>query len=243
MNTILIIGAKSDVAMELASIYANNGYNLYLAARNPSSLAEFAQDLRIRTRRNIDIFELDITDYQSHPNFFASLYEQPVGVLVCAGYLGDQSLGQVDFSEADKIISSNYLGVVSFLNIVAEEFEKTKRGFIVSISSVAGDRGRKSNYLYGSAKAGLTAYLSGLRNRLHSADVPVLTVKPGFIYSKMTASLDLPSKLTATPKDVAKAIFIAQQKKMDIVYVKPLWKFIMLIIKHIPEPIFKRLSI
>jgi short-subunit dehydrogenase len=141
------------------------------------------------------------------------------------------------------MINVNYTGAISILNIVANDFEKERRGFIVGVSSVAGDRGRKANYIYGSAKAGFSAYLSGLRNRLNDSGVQVLTVKPGFVNTKMTEGLDLPPKLTASPSEVAEDIFNAQQKGRNILYTKPIWMVIMLIIKHIPEFIFKKMSI
>jgi hypothetical protein len=132
---------------------------------------------------------------------------------------------------------------VSLFNIIANDFEKRRSGFIVGISSVAGDRGRKSNYIYGSAKAALTAYLSGLRNRLYDAQVHVMTVKPGFVATKMTEGMDLPEKLTAQPEEVAKDIYKAQQKSKDVLYTKSIWRFIMMIITAIPEWKFKGMSI
>ena len=130
-----------------------------------------------------------------------------------------------------------------FSNIIANDFEKRRSGFIVGISSVAGDRGRKSNYIYGSAKAGFSAYLSGLRNRLHSVHVQVLTVKPGFVRTKMTEGMDLPERLTAQPEEVAKDIFKAQQRGRDVLYAKGMWRWIMLVIKTIPEWLFKRMDL
>jgi len=121
--------------------------------------------------------------------------------------------------------------------------ESKRNGFIVGVSSVAGERGRKANYIYGSAKAGFSTYLSGLRNRLYESGVEVLTVKPGFVATKMTQDLDLPEKLTAEASEVAEDIFNAQQKGKNILYTKWIWKYIMLIIKHIPEFMFKKMSI
>jgi short-subunit dehydrogenase len=129
------------------------------------------------------------------------------------------------------------------LNIVANDFEKERRGFIVGVSSVAGDRGRKANYIYGSAKAAFSAYLGGLRNRMFESGVQVLTVKPGFVNTKMTEKLDLPEKLTAQPEDVATDIFKAQQSGRNVIYTKSIWMLVMLIIKHIPEFMFKKMSI
>jgi len=243
MSYILIIGAKSDIAKATAREYAKNGYNLYLAARNVNELEEFAQDVVTRSQKRVKLVELDILEYESHQSFYNNLEEKPLGVISAIGYLGEQDKAQSDFSEAKKIIDTNYTGVVSFFNIIADDFEERQSGFIVGISSVAGDRGRKSNYIYGSAKAAMIAYLSGLRNRLYDANVHVLTVKPGFVATKMTESMNLPEKLTAQPEEVAKDIYNAQQKGKDILYTKGIWRFVMLVIKHIPEMMFKRLSI
>ena len=243
MSYVLIIGAKSDIAQAIAKKYAENGYNLYLAARQVNELEIFAKDLAIRSNQTVQCLELDILDTASHPDFYNDLPEKPEGVITAVGYLGAQELAQSDFNEAQKIIDTNYTGVVSLLNLIANDFEQRQYGFIVGISSVAGDRGRKSNYIYGSAKAALSAYLSGLRNRLYASGVDVLTVKPGFVATKMTAGMDLPAKLTAQPEAVASDIYKAQQKKKNVLYTKWLWKWIMLIIKHIPEGIFKKMSI
>lgn len=243
MSYVLIIGAKSDIAKALAREYAKNGYNLILAARKSEELEDFAKDIKIRYGREVILKDFDITDFDKHMQFYEELPHKPIGVVVSVGYLGDQKKAQVDWKEAHNIINVNYVGAVSILNIIANDFEKRKEGFIIGISSVAGDRGRKANYIYGSAKAGFTAYLSGLRNRLHKSKVQVLTVKPGFVATKMTEGMDLPKKLTATPEEVAKYIFKAQQKGKDVIYVKPIWRWMMLVIKLIPEKIFKRLEL
>jgi decaprenylphospho-beta-D-erythro-pentofuranosid-2-ulose 2-reductase len=243
MSYVLIIGAKSDIAKEVAKIYAKNGHNLYLAGRDIVSLNNFQNDLKIRDNINVVLKEFDISDYGSHEDFYSSLDPKPSGVIVVSGYMAEQKECEEDFEKTLNTINVNYLGAVSILNIVASNMEKDKNGFIIGISSVAGDRGRKTNYIYGSSKAAFTAYLSGLRNRLFESDVQVLTVKPGFVATKMTEDLDLPEKLTAQPENVAKDIYNAQVKGKDVLYTKGIWKFIMLIIKHIPEMIFKRLSI
>ena len=243
MSYVLIVGAKSDIAKATAREYAKNGYDLYLAARNVSELEAFVQDIVTRTQKEVKLVELDILDYKSHQAFYDNLDEKPLGVVSAVGYLGDQEKAQSDFSEAQKIIDSNYTGVVSLFNIIADDFEERRSGFMVGISSVAGDRGRKSNYLYGSAKAALTAYLSGLRNRLSDAQVQVLTVKPGFVATKMTEELDLPEKLTAQPDEVASDIYKAQQSGKSILYTKWIWRYIMMIIKMIPEWKFKGMSL
>src|SRR5690606_97752 len=140
--------------------------------------------------------------------------------------------------ETLRTINTNYTGAVSILNIIAADYALQKKGCIVGISSVAGERGRQSNYIYGSAKAGFTAYLSGLRNKFYDKGVHVVTVLPGFVHTKMTENLDLPKLLTAQPEDVARSIYTAVQKKKNIIYVKWFWRWIMCIIKLIPEPIF-----
>lgn len=243
MNYILIIGAKSDIGKELARIYAKNGYNLFLAARNSNELIELANDIKIRSNVDVKIKEFDIVKYETHKDFYNKLEEKPLGVVIVSGYMVEQSECENDFGKTLNTISVNYIGAVSILNIISNDMEKNEKGFIIGISSVAGDRGRKANYIYGSSKAAFSTYLSGLRNRLYKSKVQVLTVKPGFVNTKMTVNLNLPAKLTAEPEDVANDIYNAQQKGKDILYTKKIWRFIMFIIKHIPECIFKKMSI
>ena len=243
MSFVLIIGAKSDIAKACAREYAKNGYDLYLAGRNISELKDFVKDLEVRTAQKIELVELDILDTQSHTKFYHNLGEKPLGVISAVGLLGDQAKAQDDFNHTQDIINSNFTGIASILNIIANDFEQRKSGFIVGISSVAGDRGRKSNYIYGAAKAGFTAYLSGLRNRLVDSQVHVMTAKPGFVATQMTKDMDLPEKLTALPKAVAEHIFKAQQRNKNVIYSKWQWRYIMWIIKSIPEFVFKKLSL
>ena len=240
---ILIIGAKSDIAKAVARKYAMEGFNLYLASRDSSTLNEFASDLKIRIECNVECLELDILDYNSHQLFYDGLKEKPYGVISAVGYLGDQEKAEIDFAEASMQIDTNFTGIVSLFNIIARDFEQRKSGFICGISSVAGDRGRKSNFIYGAAKAALSTYLSGLRNRLYKSGVQVITVKPGFVATKMTEGLDLPKKLTGSPEQVAKDIYKAQKNKKNVVYTIWIWRWIMLIIRNIPEWQFKKMSI
>ncbi|VAW46523.1 Oxidoreductase, short-chain dehydrogenase/reductase family, partial [hydrothermal vent metagenome] len=226
-----------------ARIYASYGYDLILAARDVGQLKQFATDLQIRYNCQVEVIQLDILVYDSHAAIYQLIQQQVTGVIVAVGYLGDQQLAADDFAQSNLIINSNFTGIVSLLNIIANDFEQKKAGFIVAISSVAGERGRKKNYIYGAAKAGLTAYLSGLRNRLQGKNIAVLTVNPGFVATKMTKHLELPAKLTAQPQQIAQAIYTAQQKSKDILYYPKKWKLIMLIIKLIPERLFKRLDL
>jgi len=239
---VLILGASSDVAVACAHEFAANGYNLYLAGRDTESLTIAASDLHIRHRIDARALKFDALQSAGHEAFYTSLNPKPDITLCVFGLLGDQQTAAHHWIEAEKIIHSNYTGAVSILNAVANDYEARKSGVIVGISSVAGERGRQSNYIYGSAKAGFTAYLSGLRNRLTAHNVHVVTVKPGFIHTRMTEGLKLPKPLTAQPEQLGKAILKAVKKKKDVIYVLPVWRWIMLIIRNIPEGIFKKLK-
>ena len=243
MNWLLILGGRSDIAKAVAHKFAGNGFNIYLAARNHQELERDVKDIEIRYQIKAQAVEFDVLDFNSHQDFYDSLQEKPLGVVCSVGYLGNQKKAELDFNEADKIIRTNYSGCVSMLSIIARDFEKRQTGFIIGISSVAGDRGRQSNYYYGSAKAGFSAYLSGLRNRLSRSNVPVVTVKPGFVDTKMTEGMGLPPLLTAQPEEVAEDIYRAWEKRKDVVYTKWFWRWIMLIIKNIPELLFKKMKL
>jgi short-subunit dehydrogenase len=243
VSFVLIIGSKSDIGRAIARAYASDGYDLYLASRDASDNQDFAKDIQIRFDRQAECIELDILDYKAHRSCYEALDEKPVGVVTAVGYYGNQDSAQSEFLEARKIIDTNYTGIVSFLNVVADDFETRGSGFIVGITSVAGDRGRKANYIYASSKAALSTYLSGLRNRLSRANVQVLTVKPGYVNTKMTAGMDLPGALTVQPGYVAKAIINAQKRNRNVIYVHWTWRWIMLVIRNIPEVIFKKTSL
>jgi len=243
LNWLLILGGRSDIAKAVAHKFAGNGFNIYLAARNHQELERDVKDIEIRYQIKAQAVEFDVLDFNSHQDFYDSLQEKPLGVVCSVGYLGNQKKAELDFNEADKIIRTNYSGCVSMLSIIARDFEKRQTGFIIGISSVAGDRGRQSNYYYGSAKAGFSAYLSGLRNRLSKSTVPVLTVKPGFVDTKMTEGMGLPPLLTAQPEEVAEDIYRAWEKRKDVVYTKWFWRWIMLVIKSIPELLFKKMKL
>ncbi|MCV9385024.1 SDR family oxidoreductase [Reichenbachiella ulvae] len=243
MNTVLLIGATSDVAKAAARRYAKVGTNLILTSRRIVELENFAADLQIRYDVKVKLLSLDLSEFDSHEQFMKDLGSVPATSVVFAGYLGDQIEAQNHWGECQNIINSNYTGVISICNQLANQLEEKGSGVLAVFSSVAGDRGRKSNYLYGSAKAGLTAYLSGLRNRFGKTGIHVMTVKPGFMDTKMTADLDLPALLTASPDYVAETIIKAIKKKKNTVYVKWVWRYVMLIIRNIPEPIFKKLNL
>ncbi len=241
---LLILGANSEVAYAVAKKFAKEQkVYLYLASRDTDLLEKKVQDIKIRYGVESQALFFDALDYASHKTFYEGLDHRPDGVVLTFGYLGDQIKSQNDFLEAQSIIETNYLSAVSILEIIAEDFQKRGPGFIIALSSVAGERGRQSNYIYGSAKGALTIYLSGLRNRLAKSNIHVTTVLPGFIRTKMTENIELPGMLTAAPEDVANDIYKAYLKKRDIIYSKWFWKWIMMIIKTIPEKVFKKMDL
>jgi len=231
------------MAIAVAEKFASEKYAIQLAARNVQRLLPFQSDLAIRFGCKVSLHEFNAVDFASHQAFFDQLYVKP-DVTVCVfGYLGDNEQALTDWSKAETIINTNYTGAVSILNIVAAHYAAQGSGVIAGISSVAGQRGRQSNFLYGSAKAGLTAYLSGLRNYLFHKGVHVATIQPGFVYTKMTENLKLPPLLTARPVEVGDAVYAAVVKKKNVVYVKWFWRYIMLIITCIPEFMFKKMKL
>ncbi len=239
-KNLLVLGARSDIAQATAYEFAGHGFDIILAARDSRSLDNVRSDIEIRFGVKAFTTEFDAAAFDTHREFYSQLPAKPDVVLFAVGYLGDQERAQTDWAEAEKIIHANYSGGVSILSVVAEDLEKRKTGTIIGTSSVSGDRGRRSNYFYGSAKAGFTTFLSGLRHRLASSNVNVLTVKPGFVATRMTAGMDLPERLTAQPPDVAKAIFRAYEKKKHTLYVLGRWRWVMFVVRNIPERIFVR---
>jgi short-subunit dehydrogenase len=242
-KTILILGAGSDIAKAIARVFAGHGYAIQLAGRNPEQMERLRLDLTGRYEAEVFCHHFDATDFASHEPFVSSLRKLPEVIVYSAGSMSEQNEAQQDWDKTQNMINVNYSGAVSILNRFAILFSERASGCIVGISSVAGDRGRGSNYIYGSTKAAFSAYLSGLRNELFKKDVQVITVKPGFVYTKMTHHLALPPRLTTYPDKVAKAIFLAVEKKKSVLYVGPLWRWIMQVIKVIPEPIFKRTNL
>ncbi len=244
MKKVLIFGATSAIAQETAKLFAHDGAELFLAARNEDKLKAVARDLEVRGARKVDFIVCDANDTEKHPEILKSARESLAGldtVLIAHGTLPDQEACQKDFNLARDEIGTNFLSVVSLLAPIANFFEEQEHGVIAVISSVAGDRGRKSNYVYGAAKGGLSIFLQGLRNRLSNKGVTVTTIKPGFVDSPMTAHLKK-GLLFAKTKVVAYGIYRAILKKRDVVYLPCFWRIIMLIIKLVPEKFFKKLN-
>lgn len=244
-GAVLILGATSAIARGTAAAMAKEGYSLYLAGRDEKELQRDAADLKLRFGTDVGYGRFDAEDYAQHEAFLERVNEEVgtlSGVVLAFGYLGEQGKAATDFDETLAIINRNYVGAVSILNLCAAQMEAAGRGFIVGIASVAGDRGRQSNYTYGSAKGAFALYLQGLRNRLASSGVHVLTVKPGFVDTGMTFGLE-GMFLVASPQYVGERITRAVLRGKDVLYVPWFWRYIMLIITHIPERIFKRLSL
>lgn len=240
-ETILIIGAKSDIALAAAHKFASEGYNLQLAARNSIELREISKHLEIRHRVTVTLYDLDILKYDSFKNFIESLNTIPDIVLCAIGKIGNQEKDELSIIDSSSVMRTNYEGPLLLLGIIANLFEKKRSGTIVGISSVAGERGRASNYIYGSAKAGFSSALSGLRNRLNKSNVRVLTILPGYVKTKMTQNIELPYFFTTTPDKIANLVF-KNIKKSKVIYPFP-WKIIMTIIRFIPEKLFMVLKL
>lgn len=240
MSVVLILGATSDMGKAIAYKFASKEYDIQLACRNPEAINSLVSDLGIRYHCNCTAHTFDATDFLSHKHFYSTLPQVPDIVICVFGYMTENEIAISDWEESLKTIETNYTGAISILNIVSNDFASRKKGNIAGISSVAGERGRQSNYIYGSAKAGFTAYLSGLRNKLYKDNVHVATILPGFVYTKMTEHLNLPKLLTATADDVANYTYTAITKRKNVIYIKWFWRWIMLIIKVIPESIFKK---
>lgn len=242
-RSILILGASSPIARATAIAFAQKGYALFLAGRDIEDLERIGEDIKIRFQVTVKWGIFNAIAYETHASFIqnvSKVMDGLEGVYVGFGMTGDQSKAVADFNEANKIIQTNYVGAVSALTHASNLLAKTQKGFIIGISSVAGDRGRQSNYVYGSAKAGLTTFLQGLRNRMFPLGVHVLTVKPGFVDTSMTYGKE-GVILNAPPEKIGRSIVKAVEKRKNVVYLPWFWRMIMGIVKAIPEPIFKRL--
>lgn len=244
-KSLLVIGGSSDIGHATALRYAKAGWNVMLAARDVDAAQRNADDITTRTGAATSVHALDVLQTEQLPGFVAGLPVLPDTVVCVVGELGDQVRAQTDSEHATRIMRTNFEAPSLLLELFAERFDKRGFGTIVGVSSVAGDRGRASNYYYGAAKAGFSQFLSGLRNRMTLAGkVRVVTVKPGFVHTRMTAHLKLPGLLTVLPDRVGDDIFRADVTgPRDIVYVGKRFWLVMTLICILPERIFKRLRI
>jgi decaprenylphospho-beta-D-erythro-pentofuranosid-2-ulose 2-reductase len=242
---ILVLGATSGIAEATCRIWAAQGARLFLVARNAEKLAAVAADLKTRGASYIDTAVADLDDTGQHPALLAHAINSLTGMdiaYLAHGILGEQQQAEQEFGHAEQIIHTNFIAPVSMLTWLASYCVQRHAGVLAVISSVAGDRGRKSNYLYGSSKAGLSAFLGGLRNRVDREGVTVLTIKPGPTKTAMTSGMKGSEKF-ADVNATAKSIVAAIDKRRDSLYVPFQWQPIMFIIRNIPESIFKKLNL
>ena len=245
MKRVLILGATSAIAEQVARRYAERGDQLMLVARDKDKLQRLVDDLKVRGADKLATRVQDLADTEQHLELLDDAQNQLGGldiVLIAYGTLSDQKAGEADFAVTLQELQVNCLSVLSLLTRLANLFEAQQQGTIAVIASVAGDRGRQSNYIYGTAKGALSIFLQGLRSRMHKAGVQVLTIKPGFVDTPMTREFRKGS-LWVQPGVIANGIVQAIDKKRDVVYLPFFWRYIMLVIKLIPEVIFKRISL
>lgn len=243
MKRIVIFGATSAIAHAVARLFAAEQASFFLVARNADRLDGVAQDLTVRGAARVETAVADLTDTSRH----AALVEQARSTLdgidaalVAHGTLGDQKKGEGDAADALREINANFLSQVSILTHLGTVMEAQNRGAIAVIGSVAGDRGRQSNYIYGSAKGGLGVFVQGLRHRLGRSGVSVTLVKPGFVDTPMTAGIPKGGPLWATPERVARDIRAAFNKGPAVLYTPGFWRWIMLVIRLVPDAVFRR---
>jgi decaprenylphospho-beta-D-erythro-pentofuranosid-2-ulose 2-reductase len=242
-HPVLVIGARSDIGKAVAHKFAALGHPVQLAARNIGALEADRADIELRHGVPVTLHEFDALATATHAAFITGLPALPEVAVCAVGLMGQQAENEKDIDAAITVMRSNYEGPASILALLALHFEERGSGTLVGISSVAGERGRATNYVYGSAKSGFTAFLSGLRNRLAKRGVHVVTVLPGFVATQMTEGMDLPKRLTAQPIEVAEAIARAVERRRNVIYVRSMWRIIMAIIRNIPEQIFKKLTL
>ncbi|ADW71440.1 SDR family oxidoreductase [Granulicella tundricola] len=242
---ILVLGATSGIAEATCRIWAQQGASLFLVGRNQQKLDAVAADLKTRGASYVDTAVADLDDTSSHPALLAHAINSLTGMdiaYLAHGVLGDQAAAEQNFKTAAQILHTNLISAVSLLTWLANFCVQRHAGTLAVLSSVAGDRGRKSNYVYGASKAGLSAYVAGLRNRVDREGVHVITIKPGPTKTAMTASMPGSEKFADVNK-VAATIVKAIDNRTDNLYVPFQWQPIMFIIRHIPERVFKTLNL
>ena len=246
MRKILIIGATSAIAEATARLFAARGDALFLVARNAEHLRAVVADLNVRGAARTDNATLDATDFAAHEAVLDRAERDLGGIdvaLIAHGTLSDQAQCERSLDALRREFDTNAISTIALLTSLANRMEARRSGTLAVISSVAGDRGRQSNYVYGAAKAAVSTFLGGLRQRLAKSGVTVLTIKPGFVDTPMTAGIANKGALWAQPEHIAAGIVKAIDGRRNIVYLPWFWRWIMLVIRHIPEPIFKRVKL
>lgn len=244
MKKILILGAASAIAEACARRWAESGNSFFLVARNAAKLTDIAADLKARNARSVRWQELDANHLDRHAPLIDEAIHQLGGldiVLIAHGSLPDQAVCQQSPALTLQEFQTNAISVISLCTLLAQRLEQQGNGCLAVISSVAGDRGRASNYIYGAAKSAVTTFLSGLRQRLQPLGVHVLTIKPGFVDTPMTAAFKK-GALWAAPERVATDIVRAIEQRMPVLYTPGFWRWIMAVVRAIPETLFSRLG-
>jgi decaprenylphospho-beta-D-erythro-pentofuranosid-2-ulose 2-reductase len=245
VQSVLVLGGGSDIALATCRRLAPRARTIVLAARKPETLEAAAGELRRAGAGTVGTVTFDATDYGSHDAFVDATFEQYGDfdvVLVAFGVLGDQSEAERDGRAARDIVESNYLGAVSVGVPVARRLRDQGHGTIVVMSSVAGERARRSNFVYGSSKAGLDAFFQGFGDALTGSGVDVMIIRPGFVHSKMTAGLKA-APLATTPDKVADAIVDGLRRGREIVWVPGALRWVMVALRHLPRAVFRRLPL
>lgn len=246
MKNILILGATSAIAEAVARKMAERGERFYLLARNKERLDTIASDLAIRGAKEVKVSTFDANDTASHQACLETAYSwlETIDVaLVAHGTLGDQKESETDADYALQELQTNAISTISLLTHLANIMETQGKGTLAVISSVAGDRGRPSNYVYGTAKAAVSTFCEGLQARLYKKGIHVLTIKPGMVETPMTDGIDLPRLLVAKPDEVGLDIVRAIERNVDVLYTPRYWRYVMGGIIHIPRKLFKKLNL
>lgn len=246
MQKILVFGANSAVASACSRLWAEEGHSLFLVGRDPRKLQALVDDLKVRNAGRIESMAADLEAIDAHAKIFSTAAEKLGGldtIFIAHGVLGDQSLAEKDFVETQKLLQVNLISQLSLLTLGANLLENQGSGRIGVITSVAGDRGRQSNYVYGMCKGAISIFLSGLRHRLFSKGISVTDIKLGFVDSPMTRHIEKKGLLWKKPEQVAKLTIKALERRRKVVYVPFFWRWIMLIIKNLPEFVFLRTKI
>lgn len=245
-KNVLITGGGSAIAQQAAIIWAGRGYNIFIVDKEEKKAQAVANNLRVKGAKAVWSLMADLTDTAAIKSMLGKVQNIMGGVdilLVAQGYLGEQKLAEHSSDETEKIITTNFTGAVLVMELIAKDMAERKQGVIVAISSVAGDRGRKSNYAYGAAKGALAIWAAGMRHRLTDQGVNVVTIKPGFVKTPMTAAIEHKGMMWAEPVKVARDIVRAVDQKKAVIYTPWFWRWIMLAIVSIPNRLFNKLSI
>jgi short-subunit dehydrogenase len=245
MKKILILGATSAIAEHCARLWAGQGESMFLVARNENRLTAIASDLRVRGASKVETFILDLNEFNEHEEMLETANRVMDGIdiaLIAHGTLSNQKECEQSAELTMQELRTNALSTISLLTLIANEFERKQSGTIAVISSLAGDRGRGSNYVYGSAKAMVTTFASGLRQRLHKSNVAVITIKPGFVDTPMTSSFKK-GLLWSKPEKIARMIVKSVDRRTPQIYSPSYWKFISMTIQILPNAIFQKIKL